>query len=378
MPTITSLFVLAALGAAVAASPLASASSSSAFPGSTAKVPGLNAVAKAAGKLYFGTATDNPELNDTAYTTILDNNRQFGQITPANSMKWDATEPSPGNFTFEGGDVIRDLAKGNGQILRGHNCVWYSQLPDWVAFGNFTFDELIAIVENHCGTLVGHYRGQISLSTTCSNRLVLTTPIVFTFARQMPGMLLMALNDDGTFREDIFFNVTGTAYIPAALRAAREADPHAKLYINDYNIEGTGNKSTALQNLIKELKKDGVPIDGVGFQCHFEVGGVPSTLVENFRAFEALGVEFAVTELDVRMTLPETDELLEQQKEDYQTVVEACLAVPACVGVTIWDFTDKYSWVPGAFPGWGAACPWDENLVKKPAYDGIVIGFEDH
>lgn len=266
----------------------------------------------------------------------------------------DATEPNPGNFTFEGGDVIRDLARSNGQILRGHNCVWYNQLPDWVAFGNFTFDELISIVENHCGTLVGHYRGEIYAWDVINE----------------------ALNDDGTFREDIFFNVTGTAYIPAALKAARKADPHAKLYINDYNIEGTGNKSTALQNLIKELKVADVPIDGVGFQCHFEVGGVPTTLVENFRAFEALGLEFAITELDIRMLLPETDALLEQQKTDYQTVVEACLAVPACVGVTVWDFTDKYSWVPGTFAGWGAACPWDENLVKKPAYDGIVIGLE--
>jgi len=82
MRAIANLFTLAAFGAATAeASPAASASSSSAFPGSTARVPGLNAVAKAAGKLYFGTATDNPELNDTSYTTILDNNKQFGQIT---------------------------------------------------------------------------------------------------------------------------------------------------------------------------------------------------------------------------------------------------------------------------------------------------------
>ena len=103
----------------------------------------------------------------------------------------------------------------------------------------------------------------------------------------------------------------------------------------------TGAKATALKNLIKTLKSQGVPIDGVGLQSHFIVGEVPTTLVENMREFVALGVEVAITELDVRMTLPETAALLEQQKADYQTVVSACQAVPQCVGITIWDFTDK-------------------------------------
>lgn len=72
------------------------------------------------------------------------------------------------------------------------------------------------------------------------------------------------------------------------------------------------------------------------------------------------------------MTLPSTDAKLQQQKKDYQTVVAACTAVKGCIGITIWDFTDKYSWVPQTFSGQGAALPWDENYKKKPAYDGIV------
>ncbi len=70
------------------------------------------------------------------------------------------------------------------------------------------------------------------------------------------------------------------------------------------------------------------------------VGEVPTTMQENIEQFTALGVEVAITELDVRMTLPETDALLAQQKADYQTVVSACNAVENCVGITIWDFTD--------------------------------------
>ena len=73
----------------------------------------------------------------------------------------DATEPEQGQFTFSGGDQIANLAKTNGQLLRGHNCVWYNQLPSWVSNGQFTAAQLTTIIQNHCGTLVGHYKGQV-------------------------------------------------------------------------------------------------------------------------------------------------------------------------------------------------------------------------
>ncbi|KAG5634829.1 hypothetical protein H0H81_000567 [Sphagnurus paluster] len=264
---------------------------------------GLAVVALAAGKKYFGSATDNPELSDTPYVAGLSNTKEFNQITPGNSMKWDATEPSRGTFTFSGADTVVALAKKNGQLVRE------------------------------------------------------------------------PFNDDGTWRSTVFYNTIGTSYIAIALKAARAADPAAKLYINDYNIDGTGAKSTAMVNLVKSLKASGAPIDGVGVQAHLIVGQVPSTFQANLAQFTALGVEVAITELDIRMTLPVTDALLAQQKKDYQTVIAACKAVAGCVGVTIWDYTDKYSWVPAVFTGQGAALPWDLNFGKKPAYDGIVAGW---
>jgi len=122
-----------------------------------------------------------------------------------------------------------------------------------------------------------------------------------------------------------------------------------------------------MQNLIKSLKAAGTPLDGVGLQCHFIVGQVPSTLKSNIQAFAALGIEVALTELDIRMTLPSTSTLLNQQKTDYQNVVSACASVSGCIGITIWDFTDKYSWVPNTFSGQGAACPWDSasNISRR-------------
>lgn len=302
---------------------------------STAK---LHQLIKSKGKTYFGTATDNPELTNQAYLANLDDNTMFGQITAANSFKWDATEPSRGVFTFANADTIANLARNNGQLLRGHNCVWHQQLPAWVTNGNFDAADLTSIIQTHCSTLVSHFKGQ-TISWDVVNE---------------------PLNDDGTFRQSVFFNTLGENYIPIALRAARAADPSTKLYINDFNIEGTGAKSTAMQNLVRSLQSQGVPIDGIGIQSHLIVNELPPNIQQNIQAFANLNVDVAITELDIRMTLPSTPALLQAQKADYTLVVQACMAVSRCIGITIWDWTDKFSFVPSTFPGMGAACPWDE------------------
>ncbi|KAK0204804.1 beta-1,4-endoxylanase [Desarmillaria ectypa] len=354
---LTTLALVASVQARPRAYPReADTAAANASAATAALVTPLNSAALAAGKLYLGSATVNSELTDSAYAAILRNKNMFGQITPGNSMKWDATEPSRGTFTFAQGDAIANFAAANGQLLRGHNCVWHNQLPSWVSSGGFNNATLSQIVATHCGTVVGHYAGRVYVFYSWD---VINEPF----------------NDDGTWRSDVFFNAMGPSFVGVALRAARAADPKAKLYINDYNIEGLSAKSTAMVNLVKSLKAQGIPIDGIGIQAHLIVGQVPSTLRANFEQFTALGVEIAITELDIRMTLPATPALLAQQKADYQTVISTCVAVKGCIGVTIWDYTDKYSWIPSVFPGQGAALPWDANLVTKPAYDGIVQGF---
>ncbi|KAG6862665.1 hypothetical protein C0991_010913, partial [Blastosporella zonata] len=122
--------------------------------------PGLNTYAHQAGKLYFGSATDNTnpganELADAPYAKILSDNQMFGQITPM------YTEPARGQFNFTEADQLVAWAEKNGQIMRGHNCVWYNQLPAWVTAGNFDAKELAEIVATHCAAEVGHFRGKI-------------------------------------------------------------------------------------------------------------------------------------------------------------------------------------------------------------------------
>lgn len=225
--------------------------------------------------------------------------------------------------------------------------------PLTVTSGTWTNATLIAALKNHITNEVTHYKGKCYAWDVVNE----------------------AFNDDGTYRTDVFYNTIGPEYIPIAFEAAAAADPTVKLYYNDYNIESSGGKATAALNLVKSLKARGIKIDGVGLQAHFIVGSTPSlsAQVANLNTFIAAGVEVAYTELDIRFTsLPATTSGLAQQTTDYYNTVAACVQV-GCVGVTIWDYTDKYSWIPSTFSGQGDALPWDSNLVTKAgAYYGIV------
>jgi endo-1,4-beta-xylanase len=307
----------------------------------------LAQLAEAQGR-YFGSATDNPELTDAPYVAILTGG-EFDQTTPGNSMKWDTIEPSQGQFNYTKGDAVVTLAQQHNLKVRGHNLVWHNQLPSWVS--SLPSNQVQAAMENHITNEAGHYKGKV-------------------FAWDVVNE---PFNDDGTYRTDPFYNAMGVGYIADALRTARAADPGAKLYINDYNIEGSGAKADAMYSLVSSLKSQGVPIDGVGIQGHLATQyGFPTNMQQNMQRFADLGLDVAITELDVRMPLPETASQDTTQATYYTNVVKACLAVSRCVGITIWDYTDKYSWVPSTFSGQGAALPWDANLSKKPVYSSIA------
>jgi endo-1,4-beta-xylanase len=311
------------------------------------RTPGLADLAHRHGR-YFGSATDNPELADSAYTKILGN--EFDMITPGNGMKWESTEPQQGVFDWSKGDEIVNLARADHQKVRAHTLVWHSQLPAWLTSRGWTAAELRAVLKKHITAEVRHYRGKV-YSWDVVNE---------------------AFNEDGTYRDTIWYKTLGPGYIADALRWAHEADPHAKLYLNDYNIEAVGPKSDAYYNLAKQLKAEHVPLDGIGLQAHLALQyGYPATIEDNLRRFSRLGLDTALTEVDVRMQLPATDDKLAEQATWYGDLTRACLAVRHCVGVTIWDFTDKYSWIPAVFSGEGAALPWDEQLRPKPAYQAL-------
>ncbi|MFB7332474.1 endo-1,4-beta-xylanase [Streptomyces adustus] len=306
----------------------------------------LRDLAAAKGKVV-GTAVTGSKLTGS-YGDIA--GAQFGSLTPGNAMKWGSVEPTQGTFNWAEADQIVAFAQAHNQQVRGHTLVWHSQNPSWLTNGTWTSAQLGTLLQNHISTEVGRYQGRITAWD------VVNEPF----------------NEDGTYRSTLWYNGLGADYIASALTWARAADPAAKLYINDYNVEGVNAKSTALYNLVKSLKERGVPIDGVGLQAHLILGQVPSTLQQNIQRFADLGVDVAITELDIRMALPADSTKLAQQAADYKAVTAACVAVTRCVNLTVWGFTDSDSWVDSTFPGYGAATLYDANYAPKPAYYGVA------
>ncbi|GHD78721.1 hypothetical protein GCM10010317_098400 [Streptomyces mirabilis] len=293
---------------------------------------------------------DGPLTSDSGYTTVLD--REFNSVTAENAMKWDAVEPTRGSFNWAAADRLVAHASAHNQGVRGHTLAWYAQLPSWLKNGNFSASELNTILKGHIDTEIGRYKGKVYAWDVVNE----------------------AFNEDGSMRGSLWQTKLGTGYIANALRWAHAADPAAKLYINDYNIEADNAKSDALYSLAKQLLADGVPLNGIGFQSHFVVGQVPSTMKANLKRFSDLGLEVSVTELDIRIPLPASSAQLAQQSADYKLASENCLGVARCAGVTVWGVSDKYSWIPGTFSGYGAALPYDETYAPKPAYAGLSNG----
>lgn len=309
----------------------------------------LKELGSAAGK-DVGFALDPGRLSESAYKQIADN--EFSLVVAENAMKWDATESTRGQFTFGQGDQVASYAAASGKKLYGHTLVWHSQLPGWVS--GLSASDMQSAMVNHVTQVAKHYVGKV-------------------FAWDVVNE---AFAENGTRRsESPFQQKLGDGYIETAFRAARAADPTARLCYNDYNIEGVNAKSTAVYDMVRDFKARGVPIDCVGLQSHFIVGQVPSSLQQNMERFAALGVDVRVTELDIRMQTPSDQAKLTQQAADYRKVFEVCNAVTRCQGVTIWGITDKYSWVPNTFPGQGAALVWNDSYQAKPAYAGIQAAF---
>ena len=302
----------------------------------------LGAAAAGSGR-YFGAALDPDAFDEKPYRDLAAS--QLTSVTPENAMKWESVEPARGQFRWRGADALVAFAKAHGQKVRGHTLVWHSQLPSWLIQGQFSPPELRDLMTAHIATEAGRYRGAITAWD------VVNEPFA----------------DDGEWRKSIWYEAMGPDYVALALKAARAADPEAKLYINDYGVETAGPKMRALHALVASLKRDGVPIDGVGLQSHFVAGSAPADVRDVMEQFAALGVDVAVTELDLRIRLPADAKSLAAQAGDYASVVRACRLTERCVGVTTWGITDDRSWIPSFFSGYGAALPFDEAYRPKPA-----------
>lgn len=298
-------------------------------------------------KLAVGAAVAIPALDtDEDYREVLA--REFNAVVAENAMKWDATEPQQGSFTFADGDKLVDFAAQNKMRVRGHTLVWHQQLPDWVSKGDWTKETLSEVLRQHVTNVVSHYKGKVYAWDVVNE----------------------AIGDNGDIRGSVWSNVIGPEYIEIAFRAAREADPDALLFYNDYGAEMISPKADAVYNLVKDLKERGVPIDGVGMQMHTTLEDYvdPLSLQMNIKRLAELGLVVHITEMDVRIPEKFTPEEAEAQAKIYGDVLRGCLAEEACQAILVWGVDDNHSWIPQQYPGMGAGLIFDTAYQPKAPY----------
>jgi endo-1,4-beta-xylanase len=311
---------------------------------------------------------------------------QFNTISPENVMKWEVVNPQPGVLDFTAADRYVEWGEKHHMAVIGHNLVWHSQTPAWVFQdehgGPISKEALAQRLHDHIFAEAGRYKGHI-YSWDVVNEVV---------------------EEDGSLRKSKWLEILGPEYIALAFVWAHQADPQAKLYYNDYNLENPAKRAGALE-LVKQLKAHGVPIDGVGLQDHNRLEW--PTLEqeeETITAFGKLGVKVSITELDIDV-LPSafksasadvsrnaaaSTELnpyaaglppaVQQQLADrYAGLFKVFLKHKDVVErVTLWGVTDADSWLNGWPVRGRSSYPllFDRDGKPKPAFLDVVKAAE--
>ena len=294
----------------------------------------LGAAAAQSGR-YFGVALAAYKLSDTTYANIA--NTEFNSVTAENEMKIDATEPNQNQFSFGGADQIFNWATSRSKQVRGHTLAWHSQQPGWMQ--NMSGTALRNAMINHINGVMNHYDGQIAYWDVVNE----------------------AFEENGS-RRNSNLQQTGNDWIDVAFQTARAADPAAKLCYNDYNTERWNYaKTQGVYTMVQSMKSRGIPIDCVGFQGHFNTGTSwpGSEFRTTLQSFAALGVDVAITELDI--------ENADSRLDWWTGIVNDCLAVSRCVGITVWGVRDSDSWRASQNP-----LLFNSSGQKKAAYTAVL------
>lgn len=322
----------------------------------------LRALAELRG-ISIGTAANARALRtDAAYRETLA--QEFNILTTENELKFGPLCPHPSAYDFGPAEELVSFARANDMRIRGHTLLWHKMNPPWVVEGRYNRHQALDLLHRHIFTTIGHFHGEINAWD------VVNEPV----------------DENGGLRDSFWLHAIGPDYIAYSFRWAREADPTARLFINEYGVEGLNEKSAALYNLLKELLDMGVPVDGVGLQMHLALKSTALNGAKNFAApppvhelfdnmkrLGDLGLELHITEMDVQIRdlpgIPE--ERLRKQAEVYREVLSTALRCPHLKAFILWGFTDRHTWLPKHTGCTDAPLLFDECYQPKPAYEAV-------
>lgn len=286
-----------------------------------------------AGEYFTMGAAITPATVEHADATKL-LKRHFNSLTAENVMKWSTLQPTEGTFKFADADKIVAFAQANNMKVRGHTLCWHNQVPDWV-FRNGTAtasrDLVLQRLRTHITTVMNHFKGKVYCWDVVNEAI-----------------------DDGSniYKATNWYTICGEDYIIEAFKAARLADPAAKLFYNDYS-EVNPAKRDKIYDLLKKLKAQNL-VDGMGMQGHWNIN-YPSNqlLTDALEKYKSAGVEIQVTELDVSVYNANTDPqttytsgLEQNQATAYGRYFNIFRSYKGTItGITFWGVADDNSWL---------------------------------
>ena len=334
----------------------------------------LRKLAAEKGLLYGTTVAAAQITGDPPFADLV--RQEASLVVAENEMKWQViNRGAPGDDDFAPADTIATFAAANKLVLRGHNLLWYHRTPEWFFDLPDKAAQRQAVVE-HIQQLAGRYRGRIHSWD------VVNEPIEPKDGRP-----------DG-LRTAVFLETLGPEYLDLAYRTARDADPNARLVVNEYDVELDAPEQEArriaLLHLLEGMRRSGTPIDAVGIQAHLTAAGGPpfsASLLRRFLAdIASLGLTIQITELDVTDEKVPADVTVRDNlvADTYRRFLNAALDEPAVKMVVTWGLSDRHSWIVRRETyqaKWriddaaSRPLPFDADLEAKPAFDAIAGAF---
>lgn len=325
--------------------------------------PGL----KDAYKDYFtvGVAVNQRNVSDEAQMAII--KKQYNSVTAENDWKPGMIHPKEGVWNFERADKIANFCRENGIKMRGHCLCWHSQFADWMFVdkkGKPVKKEVFyERLREHIHTVVNRYKDVVYAWDVVNEAIA-------------DGDSPRHGQEPNTYRQSRHYQLCGEEFIAKAFEFAREADPDALLFYNDYSTVDPG-KRERIYEMVKKMKEAGVPIDGIGMQGHYNIYFPDEELLDKaITRFSEIVSHIHITELDLRTNTESGGQLAFSrgeakplagymqtlQEDQYARIFKVLRRHKDVIdNVTFWNLSDKDSWLGVN----NHPLPFDENYKAK-------------
>lgn len=293
-------------------------------------------------------------LHDPVYPELAAS--QFGFAVIDGEAHWRTTRPSEGTFDFKEPDEVVEYAEKHAMPVQAHHLIWGEEqwLPKWLRNGSYTPEQLRQFQKDYIFKTVSHYKGRVIEWSVVNEN--------FSRAKNYYNLKDWWADRIGMTEQDL----------DNYFRWARQADPNAKLLLNDFSNEVQNEISDAQYKYIKAAKARGVPIDGLGMQFHINAANPPSkaAVIKNMQRFQAIGVPVYITEFDVNVNKLEGTKEAKRQIEAKVTkdMAEACRESGACPSFAAFGVTEKNDVLKSVGHTDSHSFMFDSRFRPKPSY----------